>query len=477
MLTDVLVHLDQFFVIHSGGLAFAVDSADVVLLHFVLHEVGEQRHALVGEQVATVFGGVADHAVHFVQLLTSDEVGDKRSLVERFVVGAHRLDAHGAHGFESEFHTGLDHGGHENATVEVFLFGDYLVGSFDLFEFEFARFATPLEEVLVAGFPVNHHGAGELAGDDVVLVFAVERLHDLLHLFGEFRCADLGRVGETVHHIGDTAVLQGFGNGFPAVLEQLDRVSRFNAEILHHLVVAKDGAGLEHTAKDGLFAHEVRLHFGDERAFENARTVGMEASSVSLGVVPTLTFGVVFRVHSDEAGHTETANVFATDFGTRALRGDHDHRDVLADFLAFFDDVEAVAVREGGALLHELHDGRDHVVVLLVRCEVANEVCIRNHFFVGTDLEAVFSSVLPGLALLFDGFLAERVRDVEAAIAQVKTLMETLGTATDEHDLLALEGFNTTAEFRMFHETAVANFFELATHRDRIEIIHFLNLC
>jgi hypothetical protein len=29
----------------------------------------------------------------------------------------------------------------------------------------------------------------------------------------------------------------------------------------------------------------------------------------------------------------------------------------------------------------------------------------------------------------------------------------------------------------MFHETAVANFFELATHRDRIEIIHFLNLC
>ncbi|MBR2060243.1 MAG: hypothetical protein IJ982_15420, partial [Fibrobacter sp.] len=30
-----------------------------------------------------------------------------------------------------------------------------------------------------------------------------------------------------------------------------------------------------------------------------------------------------------------------------------------------------------------------------------------------------------------------------------------------------------TAEFRMFHETAVANFFELATHRDRIEIIHF----
>ena len=51
--------------------------------------------------------------------------------------------------------------------------------------------------------------------------------------------------------------------------------------------------------------------------------------------------------------------------------------------------------------------------------------------------------------------------------------METLGTATDEHDLLALEGFNTTAEFRMFHETAVANFFELATHRDRIEIIHF----
>ena len=87
----------------------------------------------VGEQVAAVFGGVADHAVHFVQLLTSDEVRDKRSLVERFVVGAHRLDAHGAHGFECEFHTGLDHGGHENAAVEVFLFGDDLVGSFDLF--------------------------------------------------------------------------------------------------------------------------------------------------------------------------------------------------------------------------------------------------------------------------------------------------------------------------------------------------------
>ena len=261
-------------------------------------------------------------------------------------------------------------------------------------------------------------------------------------------------------------MLEGFGNRFPAVLEELHSVSLVDTEFLHHLVVAKDRTGLEHTAKDGLFAHEVRLHFGDERAFENARTVSVETSSVSLGVVPALAFRVVFRVDSDKARHAETTEVFRTNFGTRSLRSDHDHRDVLADFLAFFNDVEAVAVREGGALLHELHDGRDHVVVLLVRCEVANEVCIRNHFFVGTDLEAVFSSVLPGLALLFDGFLAERVRDVEAAIAQVKTLMQTLSTATDEHNLLTLEGFNTTAEFRMFHETAMANFFELATHRD-----------
>ncbi len=41
------------------------------------------------------FGGVADDAVHFVQALAVDEVGDERNFVERLVVGRLFLDSRG----------------------------------------------------------------------------------------------------------------------------------------------------------------------------------------------------------------------------------------------------------------------------------------------------------------------------------------------------------------------------------------------
>ena len=62
-------------------------------------------------------------------------------------------------------------------------------------------------QVFVVVRPVFHHGLGEVAADDVVLVLFVQRAHDVFQLFGQIKGFDFGRVAKTVHHIGDAAVL------------------------------------------------------------------------------------------------------------------------------------------------------------------------------------------------------------------------------------------------------------------------------
>ena len=102
-----------------------------------------------------------------------------------------------------------------------------------------------------------------MAADDVVLVLLVEGTHDVLEFLGEVEGANLGGVGQAVHHIGNAAVLEALGDRFPAVLDQFGGVTGLDA-LLDHLVEAQDGTGLQHAAQYGLFAHQVGLHLGDK---------------------------------------------------------------------------------------------------------------------------------------------------------------------------------------------------------------------
>ena len=90
----------------------------------------------------------------------------------------------------------------------------------------------------------------------------VQGSHDLLQFLREVEGADLRRVGQAVHHVGDAAVLEALGNGLPAVLDEFGGVAGLDA-FLDHLVKTQDRTGLQHAAENGLFAHEVGLYFGN----------------------------------------------------------------------------------------------------------------------------------------------------------------------------------------------------------------------
>ena len=82
-------------------------------------------------------------------------------------------------------------------------------------------------------------------------------------LVGEFGGSDLRGVGEAVHHVGDAAVLEGFGDGFPAELNQLRPLWPRRCP-RPHLVEAEKRSGLQHAAEYGLLAHQVGFHLRDE---------------------------------------------------------------------------------------------------------------------------------------------------------------------------------------------------------------------
>ena len=98
---------------------------------------------------------------------------------------------------------------------------------------------------------------------DVVLVLFKKRAKNFFHVFSEIVRLDFRRVAQTIHHIGDAAVLETFSNRLPAVLNKLGCIARLDAE-LDHAVKAKDRTRLEHTAENCLLTHEVGLHFSDK---------------------------------------------------------------------------------------------------------------------------------------------------------------------------------------------------------------------
>ena len=47
-------------------------------------------------------------------------------------------------------------------------------------------------------------------------------------------------------------------------------------------------------------------------------------------------------MHGDKRGHAETPQVFLSDLGARAFWRNHNHRQIVADLHALFDNIEAV---------------------------------------------------------------------------------------------------------------------------------------
>ena len=221
-----------------------------------------------------------------------------------------------------------------------------------------------------------------------------QRRHDRFQLFGQRVSTQLSRVRQAIHHQGDTALLQRFGDGFPAELNQFFSVCRVGT-LFHQLIEAQQRTGLQHTAEDGLLAHQVRFHFRNEGRFQNARTVTAGRRSPGFSNRHAFAFRIVFRVNRDQGRYAEAALVLFTHFGTRALRRHHHDGDIFTDLLANFHDVEAMRVAQRRAVFHQRLNGTHNVRVLFVRSQVDHQVSLRDQLFVGTYFEAVFGRFTP----------------------------------------------------------------------------------
>ena len=67
--------------------------------------------------------------------------------------------------------------------------------------------------------------------------------------------------------------------------------------------------------------------------------------------------------------------------------------------------------------------------------------------------------------------LAQGVRHVEAAVAQVETLIEALGAAADHDHLLAAQRVDAVGELVHLHEAALAELLELLAQRQGVEVV------
>ena len=285
--------------------------------------------------------------------------------MERLVVSRLVDDACCHHGFKCQLDPCFNHSDHENALVIVGLLVDVLIGQRLLFKRSCVGLGTPREQVDIVVRPVSHHGLREVTRHDVVLVLFKKRAKNFFHVFSEIVRLDFRRVAQTIHHISDAAVLETFRNRLPAILDKLCRIAWVDTQ-LDHAIKAKNRARLKHAAKNGLLAHEVRFNFRNERRFENPRSVTARTGSVGLCQLKALSIGVVLTMHGDESGYTKASQVFLANFCTGALRGHHNDGDVFTDLHAFFNDVEAVRVRQTRTLFHKRLYCVYHIRVLLI---------------------------------------------------------------------------------------------------------------
>ena len=119
----------------------------------------------------------------------------------------------------------------------------------------------------------------------------------------------------------------------------------------------------------------------------------------------------------------------------RALRGDHEDRVVFGRLDVAVVDVEAVGECDCSARLDVRLDvvGPDGALVL-IRSQDHDDVGLSSGFRNGLDFQTLLLGVLNGL-----GGRTQANDDVHTGIAQVQRVGVTLGTVTDDGNLLAFE--------------------------------------
>mmetsp|Transcript_14910 Transcript_14910/g.23701 ORF Transcript_14910/g.23701 Transcript_14910/m.23701 type:complete len:289 (+) Transcript_14910:757-1623(+) len=265
-------------------------------------------------------------------------------------------------------------------------------------------------------------------------------------------------------------MLESFGDGLPSKLDELGCIAWCDA-ICNHLVEAQNGTCLQHAAQDGLLTHEIALHLSHEGAQEDARAVAACGRRVGLGNVQALAQWVVLGMHRDQRRHAEAALVLLSNLGARALWSNHHHGEVFSDLHALLHDVETVAVSEGGILLHQRHDGRNHTGVLLVRSKVADHVSLWHQLLIGPHLEAVGGRVEEALSLALDGVLSEGVAHIAARVPHVEPLIQSLCSAADDDNILAHQLLCTLFKFLLAHEAASAELVKLVCQAQGVEVV------
>ena len=109
--------------------------------------------------------------------------------------------------------------------------------------------------------------------------------------------------------------------------------------------------------------------------------------------------------------------------------------------------------------------------MLLVGCQVQYHIGVGHHFFIGAHLKARFGGLDPGRPLFFDGFLAQGVGDIQAAVSEVEPLIEALSATTDDDQLFARQRCHARLELRRIHKAALAQFLKLGAEWQGVEVV------
>mmetsp|Transcript_93401 Transcript_93401/g.129723 ORF Transcript_93401/g.129723 Transcript_93401/m.129723 type:complete len:251 (-) Transcript_93401:144-896(-) len=248
-------------------------------------------------------------------------------------------------------------------------------------------------------------------------------------------------------------MLQGLCDGFPSVLNQFGGIPRVNA-VGHHLIKGQNCTCLKHATQNRLLAHQVALYLGHKGAQQHASTISTGCSSVGLRNVEAIALWIVLRVHSNQGRNSKATLVLLSHLSSWAFGCHHDHCEVLSNSHAFLNDVETVTICKASTFLHHRHDCRDHSGVLLVGCEIADQVSFRDELLIGSNLEAILRGIYKTLAFFLDGVLSQSIAHVTAGVTHVQALVQTLRATSNDDNLLLVQLRHTICELRLGHEAA-----------------------
>ena len=374
--------------------------------------------------------------------------------MEWFVVSRFFLNTSINHSFKSKFTTSLNHSNHQDTLVKIFLFRNFCSRFLLWFEWKLTCSFTPGQKISIFVSPVFHHCWWEFTRNDVVHVLLIKWSKQSFDFFRKSVGLDFCRVWKTVHHTCNTTEFQSFTNYVPAVHKEFCNPFRIHT-VSNHLVVTADCTSLEHTTKNCLFTHKVRLNFCNERRFKNTSLWTAHTYSQSLSHCPTLSFRVVYRMNSDKIRYTKSTGKFVVNFCTRTFWSTHNNCDVLTNLHSFFNHVKSMWVPQSCTLFHQLLNFVYNWSVLLIWSKVTNKVSSWNHFLICTNFKSVFCSVLPGLTFFCDSRFAECIRNIKTRVTKTHTLVQTLSTTTNDYDFKTFKSLYAISKFFFCHRTTV----------------------